>query len=104
SDCHAWGASPNFELFRTVLGIDSAAPGFKRVIIRPFRGGLTRASGAIPHPRGEISVSLALAGGGLEAEIGLPEGVDGELIWGRGPRGLSPGHCAFPRPRPAPVP
>ena len=47
SDCHAWGASPNFELFRTVLGIDSAAPGFRRVIIRPFLGRLTRASGAI---------------------------------------------------------
>jgi alpha-L-rhamnosidase len=30
SDCHAWGASPNYELFRTVLGIDSAAPGFAR--------------------------------------------------------------------------
>jgi alpha-L-rhamnosidase len=31
SDCHAWSASPNYELFRTVLGIDSAAPGFRRV-------------------------------------------------------------------------
>ncbi|HZB44282.1 MAG TPA: hypothetical protein VE360_03520, partial [Pyrinomonadaceae bacterium] len=51
SDCHAWGASPNVELFRTVLGIDSAAPGFRRVRIRPFLGRLTRASGAIPHPK-----------------------------------------------------
>jgi alpha-L-rhamnosidase len=29
SDCHAWGASPNIEFFRTVLGIDSYAPGFQ---------------------------------------------------------------------------
>jgi hypothetical protein len=26
SDCHGWGASPNIEFFRTVLGIDSDAP------------------------------------------------------------------------------
>ncbi|MEP6952342.1 MAG: hypothetical protein ABI863_23825 [Ginsengibacter sp.] len=26
SDCHAWGASPNIEFFRTVLGIDTDAP------------------------------------------------------------------------------
>ena len=30
SDCHAWGCSPNIEFFRTVLGIDSDAPGFKK--------------------------------------------------------------------------
>ena len=30
SDCHAWGASPNIELFRVVLGIDTDAPGFRR--------------------------------------------------------------------------
>ncbi len=29
SDCHAWSASPNIEIFRTVLGVDSAAPGFR---------------------------------------------------------------------------
>ena len=33
SDCHAWGASPNIEFFRTVLGIDSDAPSFKKVKI-----------------------------------------------------------------------
>ena len=73
SDCHAWGASPNFELFRTVLGIDSAAPGFRRVIIRPFLGRLTRASGAIPHPRGEIAVSLARTATGSTRRFACPK-------------------------------
>jgi alpha-L-rhamnosidase len=81
SDCHAWSASPNFELFRTVLGVDSAAPGFKRVVVRPHLGQLTKVSGAIPHPRGELAVKLALSGGKLEAEVNLPAGVTGEFVW-----------------------
>jgi len=81
SDCHAWSASPNYELFRTVLGIDSAAPGFKRVVIRPFLGALRQASGSIPHPNGEVMVSLKLNAGKLEAQVSLPAGVTGEFIW-----------------------
>jgi hypothetical protein len=81
SDCHAWSASPNFELFRTVLGIDSAAPGFKRVVIRPFPGRLARVEGAIPHPAGEIAVSLDRSGGGLKARVELPSGIEGEFHW-----------------------
>jgi hypothetical protein len=82
SDCHAWGASPNYELFRTVLGIDSAAPGFRRVLIRPFPGKLRRISGAIPHPKGEVAVTLVISEDGrLEAEVRLPEGVEGEFVW-----------------------
>jgi alpha-L-rhamnosidase len=91
SDCHAWGASPNFELFRTVLGIDSAAPGFRRVSIRPFLGKLTHASGAIPHPRGEIAVSLALHEGKLDAIVDLPAGIDGEFHYQGQTRPLHPG-------------
>ena len=91
SDCHAWGASPNFELFRTVLGIDSAAPGFRRVIVRPFLGKLTHAAGSIPHPRGQVSVKLALEGSKLEAEVALPEGTTGEFVWRGARRDLSAG-------------
>jgi alpha-L-rhamnosidase len=91
SDCHAWGASPNYELFRTVLGIDTAAPGFRRVLVRPFLGKLTQVSGAIPHPNGEIAVSLTLRAGKLEARVSLPAGVDGRFEWHGQSRDLHPG-------------
>jgi hypothetical protein len=81
SDCHAWTASPNYELFHTVLGIDSAAPGFRRVLVRPFPGKLTRVSGAVPHPKGEIRVELARQGSEWTAKIELPAGVDGDFEW-----------------------
>ena len=91
SDCHAWGASPNFELFRTVLGIDSAAAGFRRVVIRPFLGNLSKVSGAIPHPRGEIAVSLERTGHELEAQVSLPPGTEGEFHWQENTASLKPG-------------
>lgn len=95
SDCHAWGASPNYELFRTVLGIDSAAPGFARVLIRPFLGKLTHVSGAIPHPKGEIAVTLTLANGKLDAGVTLPAGVEGQFQWHGQTRDLNPGENHF---------
>jgi len=91
SDCHAWSAHPNFELFRTLLGIDSAAPGFKKVQIRPFLGPLTRVSGSIPHPKGEVSVNLVLSGEKLKAQVNLPQGVTGEFLWKGARKELSPG-------------
>jgi hypothetical protein len=82
SDCHAWGASPNIEFFRILLGIRSDAPGFERVLIQPALGDLKNASGRIPHPKGEIAVSYALdSKGALKAIISLPEGVSGTFIW-----------------------
>ena len=75
SDCHAWGASPNVELYRTVLGIDSAAPGFAKVVVEPRLGDLDRISGTMPHPEGEISVELEIQDGKLHAEVNLPAGV-----------------------------
>jgi hypothetical protein len=92
SDCHAWSASPNYEIFRTVLGIDSAGAGFRRVVIRPFPGTLTRASGSIPHPKGQVSVSLTRQPDGtLSADVTLPEGVTGEFFWLGQRRELPPG-------------
>ncbi|MDX2055711.1 MAG: alpha-L-rhamnosidase C-terminal domain-containing protein [Polyangiaceae bacterium] len=91
SECHAWGSSPNVELFRILLGIDSAAPGWKRVRIAPALGNLGRASGRVPHPRGEVGVKLVVEGNSLLAEVDLPPGVDGELVWGGVTRPLTSG-------------
>jgi alpha-L-rhamnosidase len=95
SDCHAWSASPNYELFHTVLGIDTAAPGFRRVRIRPFPGKLARVSGSIPHPNGEIRVNLTTASGKLRAEVALPAGITGEFDWHGQKRELKAGRNAL---------
>ena len=84
SDCHAWGASPNVEFFRILLGIDSASPGFRTVHIEPHLGDIKKIGGQIPHPAGTLSVAYDTTGGPL-ATIVLPAGVTGDFIW-RGER------------------
>jgi alpha-L-rhamnosidase len=81
SDCHAWGASPNIEFYRIVLGINTDAPGFKRVKIEPHLGNLKTASGEMPHPLGKISVSYRLNGGKWNVGITLPNGLNGSFVW-----------------------
>jgi alpha-L-rhamnosidase len=81
SDCHAWSASPNIGIFRTVLGVDSAAPGFARVRVAPHPGRLVAYSGTVPHPKGMVEVAIA----GGTATVKLPAGVSGEFVW-RGKR------------------
>jgi hypothetical protein len=82
SDCHAWSATPVYELLATVCGVEPAAPGFATVRITPHLGHLRQAAAKMPHPRGEIVVSLHREGDGLHAEVALPEGVTGEFAWG----------------------
>lgn len=81
SDCHAWGASPNIEFFRTVLGIDSDAPGFRKVKITPCLGDLTNVSGDMPHPNGKVSVSYKLDNNKWKIKIELPANTSGTLVW-----------------------
>ncbi len=81
SECHAWSSSPNIEFYRTVLGIDSDAPGFSIVKIEPYLGILTEASGEMPHPNGKIAVDYRFKNGKWEIEISLPVNTSGSLIW-----------------------
>ena len=81
SDCHAWGASPNVEFFRTVLGIDSYAPGFGKVKIEPHLGKLTNISGQIPHPNGTVAAAYVFDKGKWKIDISLPQGITGVLVW-----------------------
>ncbi|MBV8812496.1 MAG: family 78 glycoside hydrolase catalytic domain [Acidobacteriaceae bacterium] len=97
SDCHAWGASPNFELIRTVAGVESVAPGFKRVRIAPNMGSLQKVTASMPHPNGEIRVSLKHKNGKLIADLSLPPNITGEFEWAGKTRPLRAGdnHMEF---------
>jgi len=81
SDCHAWGSSPNIEVYRIILGIDSDAPGFAKIKITPHLGTIEDISGEMPHPNGKISVKYKQKKGVLSAEIYLPKNTDGKLVW-----------------------
>jgi len=81
SDCHAWGASPNIEFFRIVLGIESSTPNFKSVKIEPNLGSIKTISGEMPHPAGKISVKYDNSGSRFSADIMLPPKTTGVFIW-----------------------
>jgi hypothetical protein len=82
TDSHAWAAHPNYGLLATVLGIRPAAPGFTSVVITPNLGPLQEAQGKMPHPLGEIEVSLKRVGpDGIKSRITLPDRLEGILEW-----------------------
>lgn len=81
SDSHAWSAHPNYDLLRIVAGIRPGKPGFASVVIEPKLGSLQHVKASQPHPRGAIDVELTLAARQVNAQIKLPNGVPGELVW-----------------------
>jgi hypothetical protein len=91
SDCHAWGASPNYELLRTVAGIDSSAPGFSKIRIAPNLGRLDHVDATMPHPKGIIRVQLTKSGEAVSGTVELPDGVTGKFEWRGQSRTLRPG-------------
>jgi hypothetical protein len=95
SDCHAWGSSPNIEFFRTVLGIDTDAPGFKKVKIEPHLGDLKNVNGKMPHPDGTILANYELVNGKWKIELTLPGKISGRFIWKGKTYPLKPGTNNF---------
>jgi alpha-L-rhamnosidase len=92
SDCHAWSASPNYDLLATVCGIEPAEPGFKSVRIEPHLGPLTWVEGKMPHPLGDITVRFERDGKtGIKGSITLPPGLMGKFLWNGKSIDLKPG-------------
>lgn len=82
SECHAWSASPNYYLLSLVSGIRSASPGFKTVRIQPALGRLTSVESTVPHPQGDIRLTLKRTGKtGIAGEVELPVGLTGTFVW-----------------------
>ncbi|WP_161596685.1 alpha-L-rhamnosidase-related protein [Chitinophaga vietnamensis] len=82
SDCHAWAASPNYDFLATICGIVPDAPGFRKVLIAPAPGPLTQVHGVLPHPAGNITVTLTRNGAqGISGTVILPPGLNGRFSW-----------------------
>ncbi len=81
SDSHAWSAHPNYDLLTLVAGIRSSAFGFKSVTIEPHLGSLQHVAAVFPHPLGTIQADYTTNGGAVDANIILPSGLAGKLVW-----------------------
>lgn len=92
SDCHAWSASPNYDLLATVAGIRPAAPGFSKISVAPNFGNLKQINAKMPHPNGEIEVNLIRNGDDVSGSITIPEKTSGVFQWNGGELTLNPGH------------
>jgi len=92
SECHGWGSSPNYHLLKIIMGITPSSPGFKSVHIEPCMANATNMAGAVPHYKGLIRVKYNKTGqNGLDAEVELPEGLIGDLVWNGSVKLLKPG-------------
>ena len=72
SRCHAWSATPTFDLTTHVLGVRRTGLAWSKVVIEPHFGPLSRLEGTVPTPRGAIRVELSRETGGW---VELPAGI-----------------------------
>jgi alpha-L-rhamnosidase len=56
SECHAWAATPAYDLSTYWLGVKPSSPGFKSVEISPTFHGLESVEGIFPTCKGDIKV------------------------------------------------
>lgn len=97
SDSHAWSAHPNFDFLTIVAGIRPKEPGYSAVRIEPHLGKLRHVICSVPSPKGTIDVKYESATSGeIRAEITLPTGMTGELVWKGKTISLHPGHQELP--------
>ncbi|MER7795511.1 glycoside hydrolase family 78 protein [Streptomyces sp. NPDC097640] len=72
---YALGAVADW-LHRTVAGLAPAAPGYRRILVRPRPGGgLSQASAAHDTPYGRAAVSWTSTGGELRVTVTVPPGT-----------------------------
>jgi hypothetical protein len=77
-------------MLRTVLGVDSAAPAFARVLVMPNLGKLTYVEGSVPTPRGSVDVRVESSGA-----VSVTTPVDGIFVWRGTRRDLKAGPNTF---------
>jgi len=55
--CHIWSSVPGYLIVAYVLGVQPAAPGFRKIAVRPQIGLLNRVKGFVPIGKGGVEVA-----------------------------------------------
>ncbi len=74
--CHAWSATPTFDLSTDILGVTPLSPGFEHMRIAPVVADLGWARGRYPTPHGPVEIDWRLDDARFRLEVGLPEGCE----------------------------
>ena len=80
SKCHAWSATPTFDLSTDILGIAPLEPGFARFRVAPHIAHLEWARGAFPTPRGDIQIEWRRDANRFELSLTVPNATEAEII------------------------
>lgn len=80
SRCHAWSATPTYDLTTHVLGVRPVVEsrddlGFRRAVIAPDLNHFDHVSGCVPTPHGELRLELTRSGGQVRVPAGIKEVV-----------------------------
>ncbi|MHA1681960.1 MAG: alpha-L-rhamnosidase-related protein [Promethearchaeota archaeon] len=76
SECHAWAATPAYDLSTYWLGVKPASPGFQSIEISPTFLGLDSVEGMYPTCRGDVRVSWKKEGRKVTVSINIPVKIE----------------------------
>lgn len=79
SRCHAWAATPTYDLSTEVLGVVPVSPGFRKFRVAPHPEDLEWARGTFPSPHGDIAVEWEWVDGHFELSVEIPKGTEAEV-------------------------
>jgi hypothetical protein len=80
SRCHAWSATPTYDLSREVLGVYPVTPGFARFRVQPQTAGLAWARGVYPSAKGDIPVEWTRGSNSFKIDVDVPDCSEAEVV------------------------
>lgn len=78
--CHAFSASPVYQLSAHSLGVQPTSPGFRHFRLAPQPADLSHARGVYPTVKGDIAVEWRRGKRDLEVSVTIPDGAEGDVI------------------------
>jgi len=80
SQCHAWSATPTFDLSTEVLGVAPLESGFRPFVVAPKPAGLDWARGVYPSVKGDIAVSWERGPQSFRLTVDVPPETSARIV------------------------